>query len=282
VLDDTEQKLLLRERASHAGSIVWSSEDVPLLDEALELLGPRPRHKEDDVIRTYGHIVVDEAQDLSPMELRVIDRRSLNGSMTIVGDIAQATAAHGHDSWASVLEHLPDKREPRFAELTIGYRLPGPSMDLAARLLHLAAPGLTPPRSIRQSGDAPIVQASTEYGFPDDLAAAVKRELEAVGSGNLAVIAPASWLARVEAALDQAGVEFGRAHRGNLDHQVTVAPVTLVKGLELDACIVVEPGAILDEEFRGPQTLYVALTRATRRLSLLHVGPLPEVLATEG
>jgi DNA helicase IV len=213
------------------------------------------------------------------MELRVIDRRSLNGSMTIVGDIAQATGAHGHDSWDSVLHHLPDRRRPRFAELTIGYRLPGPSMELAARMLRVAAPGLTPPRSIRQSGDEPVVQASSDMSFSDDLAAAVKRELEAVGSGNLAIIAPTSWIGRVEEALRDGGVPFGQAHRGNLDHQVTVAPVTLVKGLELDACIVVEPGAILTEEFRGPQTLYVALTRATRRLSLLHVGPLPEVLA---
>ena len=278
-LSDEEQALLRRERTTEPGSLVWSSQDVPLLDEALELLGPRPRHKDEDQIRTYGHIVVDEAQDLSPMELRLIDRRSLNGSMTIVGDIAQATAAHAHDSWGSVLEHLPEKRRPRFAELTIGYRLPGPAMDLAARMLSVAAPEITPPRSIRQSGDEPIVQPSSEVTFGAALVGAVRRELAAIESGNLAVIPPTSWLARVEEALGDGGVSFGRAHRGNLDHQVTVAPVTLVKGLELDACIVVEPGAILSGEFRGPQTLYVALTRATRRLSLLHVGPLPEVLA---
>ncbi len=282
VLTEDEVQLLRRERVSNASSIVWTSQDVPLLDEALELLGPRPRHKEEDQIRTYGHIVVDEAQDLSPMELRVIDRRSLNGSMTIVGDIAQATGAHGHDSWESVLRHLPDKRKPRFAELTIGYRLPGPSMELAAKVLEVAAPGLTPPRSIRQSGDRPVVQQSSDVSFSDDLAAAIKRELEAVGSGNLAVIAPTSWIERVEEALRDAGVEFGQAHRGNLDHQITVAPVTLVKGLELDACIVVEPEEILTSEHRGAQTLYVALTRATRRLSILHIGPLPGVLASEG
>jgi len=85
-------------------------------------------------------------------------------------------------------------------------------------------------------------------------------------------------VSRVEGALDAGGVDYGQAHRGRFDHQVTVAPVTLVKGLELDACIVIDPQVILDEEYRGPQTLYVALTRATKRLSLLHVEPLPEVL----
>ena len=110
------------------------------------------------------------------------------------------------------------------------------------------------------------------------LAAAVRREADAVGSGNVAVICPTSWVGRVERSLDAHGVDYGQAHRGRFDHQVTVAPITLVKGLELDACIVIEPQAVLDEEFRGPQTLYVGLTRATKRLSILHVAPLPEVL----
>ena len=213
------------------------------------------------------------------MELRVIDRRSLNGSMTIVGDIAQATGAHAHDSWESVLEHLPDRREPRFAELTTGYRLPAPSMELAARVLRVAAPGLRPPTSVRQTGDEPIITASTDERFSQDLALAIERELAAVGTGNLAVIVPGAWFERVAAALDAEGVDYGRAARGTLDHRVTLTPVHLVKGLELDACVVVEPGAILDHEYRGAQALYVALTRATKRLTVMHVGPLPAVLA---
>ena len=276
--NDHELHLLHRRRVAELEHHVWTGNDVPLLDEALELLGPRPRHRDDDAIRTYGHILVDEAQDLSPMELRVIDRRSLNGSMTIVGDIAQATSAGGHDSWESVLAHLPDRHPPRRAELHIGYRLPAPSMNLASRVLRLAAPGLRPPRSIREAGDEPIITASEEVSFDADLCRVVRREVDAVGSGNLAVIVPTSWVDRVEAALVGGGIDFGQAHRGNLDHQITVAPVRLVKGLALDACIVVEPQTILDEEHRGPQTLYVALTRATRRLSLLHTRPLPEVL----
>ncbi|HMS11838.1 MAG TPA: AAA family ATPase [Microthrixaceae bacterium] len=278
VLSEREVGLLLEPRVDDPSSVVWSTNDVPLLDEALELLGPRPRHRVQDAIRTYGHIVVDEAQDLSPMELRVIDRRSLNGSMTIVGDIAQATSAAGHASWDEILEHLPDRHAPRRAELAIGYRLPAPSMALAARLLAVAAPGLAPPRSVRESGAAPVVEPCTDFAFDSALAAAVRREVEAIDSGSVAVVCASSWLDRVEAALVAGGIDFGQAHRGRFDHQITVVPVGLAKGLELDACIVVEPGAILDEEFRGPQSLYVALTRATKRLSLLHVSALPDVL----
>ena len=276
---ERELSMLARSRSSDPMTVVWTTHDVPLLDEALEVLGPRRTHAAEDAIRTYGHIVVDEAQDLSPMELRVIDRRSLGGSMTIVGDIAQATGAHAHDSWDSVLEHLPDKRSPRFAELTTGYRLPAPSMELASRVLRIAAPGLRPPTSVRQTGDEPVVTASSDDGFAGDLAHALERELAAVGSGNVAVIVPGSWIERVTAALDSRGVDYGRATRGTLDHRVTVTPVHLVKGLELDACVVVEPGEILDNEYRGAQALYVALTRATKRLTVLHVGPLPAVLA---
>jgi len=275
---DDELALLRQPRSQEASSVTWSTNDIPLLDEALELLGPRPKHREEDAIRTYGHIVVDEAQDLSAMELRVIDRRSLNGSMTIVGDIAQATSASGHSSWESILKHLPVRRPPMRAELLIGYRVPAPSMKLASRILTLAAPGLTPPRSIREAGDEPIIEQTDDEHFADDLCAAVKRETAAVAAGSVAVICPTSWVQRIEAALVSGGVDFGQAHRGRFDHQVTVAPVGLVKGLELDTCIVIDPQAILDEEFRGPQTLYVALTRATKRLSLLHIGPLPDVL----
>jgi DNA helicase IV len=276
-----ELRLLHRARAENPAKTIWSSNDVPLLDEALELLGPRPGHAKDDSIRTYGHIVVDEAQDLSAMELRVIDRRSLSGSMTIVGDIAQATAAGGHSTWEEILAHLPDKREPRRAELLVGYRVPAPSMRLAARVLSLAAPGLAPPRSIREAGAEPILERTSPQEFNADLARAVRRELDEVGSGSLAIICASSWIDRVEQSLAANGLDFGQAHRGRFDHQLTVAPVRLVKGLELDSCIVLDPETILEEEYRGAQSLYVALTRATKRLSILHHRELPEVLRSE-
>ena len=273
-----EWELLVRDRVTDPTEILFTHDDVPLLDEALELLGPRPKHKDADTIRTYGHIVVDEAQDLTPMQLRVLDRRSLNGSMTIVGDIAQATGSWPHDDWASVLEHLPERRPPRRAELTVGYRVPGPIMDLAAKVLPLAAPGLRPPSSIRHTGDEPLVVRVPDHLLDLQLAETVREQLKVIGSGNVAVITPDAFADRADAALTEAGVEYGRATRQGLDRQVTVVPVSLAKGLELDSVIVVEPGRILTDEPRGAQALYVALTRSTKRLTLLHTGELPEVL----
>jgi DNA helicase IV len=274
---DAEIELLHRPRAAHADDVVWTDADAALLDEARELLGPRPGKKSEDAIRTYGHIVVDEAQDLSPMDLRVLTRRSLNGSMTVVGDIAQSTGAWAHNSWDEILEHLPDRREPRLSELTVGYRIPAPMMSLAARVLTLAAPQLKPPQSVRQDGQPPrVVRAS------DDVARkvvdVVRAELEASDEGNIAVICPASLVGPVSAALDFAGLEYGRANRRGLDQQLTVVPVGLVKGLEVDSAIVVEPASIIAEEAQGTRALYVALTRATKRLSVVHREPLPAVL----
>jgi len=281
-LKDREWPLLYRERLQDPSQLIFTVDDVPLLDEALELLGPRPKHVEADSVRTYGHIVVDEAQDLTPMELRVLDRRSLNGSMTIVGDIAQATGAWPHDDWESVLEHLPDRRPPRRAELTIGYRVPGSIMDLASRMLVLAAPGIAPPRSIRHTGELPrLVQVADDRLRPE-VVELVREELKVIGSGNVGVIVPESMASEIDEALTEGGVEHGRATRQGLDRQVTVVPVSLAKGLELDSVVVVEPSRILHEQVRGAQSLYVALTRSTKRLTLVHTGALPEVLLDPG
>ncbi len=277
-LSEDEWLLLHRERVHDPHSIVFPADDAPLLDEALEVLGPRPRHRDNDAVRTYGHIVVDEAQDLSPMELRMLDRRSLNGSMTIVGDIAQATGAWPHDSWESILEHLPLRREPRRAELTVGYRVPGPIMELAAKMLVLAAPGITAPSSIRHTGEPPRFVEATADELAADLARTVRSEIAQIGSGNIGVIVPESMSADVDVMLTEADIPHGGAVRQGLDNQVTVVSVHLAKGLELDSVVVVEPARILGEQPRGAQSLYVALTRSTKRLTLLHSEPLPEVL----
>ncbi|MBM3662312.1 MAG: helicase [Actinobacteria bacterium] len=273
-----EWELLGRPRRSDTATLEFTHDDVPLLDEALERLGPVPSRRPQPEVRTYGHIVVDEAQDLSPMQLRMLDRRSLNGSMTVVGDIAQATGAWAHDGWESVLAHLPDRRTPRFAELRIGYRVPGPIMDFAARVLPLAAPGLEPPESIRRAGEPPLLVATGDEEFDAEVVSLVLSELAAVQPGHLAVVAPGSLVDRVDAALAGAGVPYGRASRQGLEQQVTLVPIWLVKGLELDGVVVIEPAAILAEEARGAQALYVALTRSTKRLAVLHIRPLPEVL----
>jgi DNA helicase IV len=284
-LSEAERLALYRKRVDSPHEVVWTVDDVPLLDEARALLGPKPRRRRsngaahDDDPRTYGHIVVDEAQDLSPMQLRMLNRRSLNGSMTIVGDIAQSTGAWAHASWDEVLEHLPDRRPPRREELTIGYRLPGPNMDLAAKVLRLAAPELTPPSSVRHAGDEPRFVAAAAGHLGRAVVEQALVERDAVDPGSVAVIVPDSVLGVVTDAFEAAGVEFGRAVRHGLDQPITVVPVSLVKGLELDASVVVEPAAILEEEVQGARALYVALTRATKRLVLVHERPLPEVLA---
>ena len=275
-LTPAEIELLYRPRRAHVDDVVWTTSDAPLLDEARAVLGPRPSRKDEDEVRTYGHIVVDEAQDLSPMELRVLDRRSLNGSMTIVGDIAQATGAWAHDDWESILEHLPQRHAPQRRELTIGYRIPAPAMTLANRVLREAAPDLKPPVAIRAAGDPPRILRT------DDLMASLLRvvaeERAAVEAGNVSVVVPASLVVPISTTFHEHGVDFGRPTRRGLDHQLTLVPVGLVKGLEVDAVVVVEPARIVAEEAQGLRALYVALTRATRRVTVVHAEPLPEAL----
>jgi DNA helicase IV len=279
-LDERRVDLLHRARSASVDDVVWTHDDVPLLDEARSLLGIRPtKRKPDDEVRTYGHIVIDEAQDLSPMQLRMLTRRSLNGSMTVVGDIAQSTGAWAHADWDEILSLLPQKREARREELTVGYRIPGPNMDLAARVLKASAPDLRPPRSVRQDGRPPVIERVDEPApLGPAIARAVRAEIAAVGSGNVAVICPASRTDECSAALTAAGIDHGVAIERGLNHQVTVVPVNIVKGLELDATVVVDPAGILDEEAQGMRALYVALTRATKLLTIIHPGDLPEVL----
>ena len=284
-LDDGERAALARPRSDDVDKVVWTHDDVPLLDEARALLGPAApaaaaRNGADpDEIRTYGHIVVDEAQDLSPMQLRMLDRRSLNGSMTVVGDIAQATGVWAHKNWDEILEHLPHKRAGQRAELTIGYRIPGPTMDLAAKVLRGGGPRppparLGPPGRRRPPPHRGRSRPSSRPGSREVAA----EERDAVDPGSVAVIAPSTLVDEVAAGLDAAGIEFGRAARNGLEQRVTLVPVSLVKGLELDAALVVEPAAIVDEEAQGMRALYVALTRATKRLSVVHARTLPEPL----
>ena len=273
--------LLHRPRSASVKDVVWTHDDVPLLDEARSLLGPKPSKKrDDDGVRTYGHIVIDEAQDLSPMQLRMLTRRSLNGSMTVVGDIAQSTGAWAHADWDEILSLLPNKRPDRREELTVGYRIPAPNMELAARVLAASAPELRPPRSVRVDGRPPVfhrVDDPAELG--PAIAAAVRAEIASIDNGNVAVICPASRTEECSAALTAVGIDHGVAIERGLNHQVTVVPVGIVKGLELDATVVVDPQGILDEEAQGMRALYVALTRATKLLTVVHPGDLPAVLA---
>ena len=284
LFDDGEWLSLYRSRSDSLDQVAWTHDDAPLLDEARALLGPKPKRRRpgeaqlDDEIRTYGHIVVDEAQDLSPMQLRMLERRSLNGSMTVVGDIAQATGQWAHESWDEILHLLPQKRPARRTELTLGYRLPEPIVKLAARVLRHAAPDIAPPRSVREDGAEPTIRRAAPGGLAAEVVATTLDERAAVDPGQVAVIVPPSVIDEVCDALAAAEIPFGRATRNGLEHRVTVVEVGMVKGLEVDAAIVVEPYLMVDEEAQGNRALYVALTRATKRLAVVHEHDLPPSL----
>ncbi|MDA9359988.1 AAA family ATPase [bacterium] len=264
---------------TNTDDLLWSAHDVPLLDEVNRLVGPTSGLNKDHGVRTYGHIVIDEAQDLSPMQLHMVARRSLGGSMTIVGDIAQATSAWAHDSWESVTEHLPIHKGIQRYELTVGYRLPEPLMALAAKVLAKAMPDLKAPVAVRSEGDPPRFVVTDPDNFGTALADAVAHEREAIGAGNIAVICATGAAEDVSFFLNEAGIDHGVAYAGALEKEVSVIEVSMVKGLELDAAIVIEPDSIVEFEPQGLRSLYVAITRATRRLTIIDTGDSAKVLA---
>lgn len=267
VLDPAESELLARPLPSRRAEQRWRPSEIPLLDEAeARLHGVRT---------TYGHIIVDEAQDLSAMALRMLARRAHEGSMTVVGDLAQATRAWGQRSWDDVVEHLGRPAAVARAELTVGYRTPAPILDLANRLLPEAAPDVTPARSIRTTGEAPALVAVDRGDEATAVAEAVTR---AAGErGTVAVVAVADRHLTLAAALDAGGVTWAAGIEG-LGSVALVTPL-LVKGLEFDVVVVVEPAEIVRAEPAGSRALFVALTRATRRLVVVHAEPLPPALA---
>jgi len=214
----------------------------------------------------YGHVVVDEAQELSAMAWRMLIRRCPSRSMTVVGDLNQTGAAGGAGTWAQVLDPVAAGRW-RTARLTVNYRTPKPAMELAAALLPA---GAEPPVSVRDSGEAPW--CSPHGG---DLAGLVRREAGLTGDGRVAVIAPPARIAGTAAAL---GVSPGP----DLDAPVTVLTPELAKGLEFDSVVVLDPAGIEQASPRGRADLYVALTRTTRRLGLVITGDVPPGLAAAG
>ncbi|WP_033400730.1 HelD family protein [Actinokineospora enzanensis] len=235
----------------------WSAADIPLLDEAAVLVGSGQR-------ATYGHVVVDEAQELSEMAWRMLMRRDPSRSMTIVGDLAQTGTPAGASSWARVLgPHLADRW--RLAQLTVNYRTPAEIMDATADLLAAHHPDLRPPGSVRSTGVPPWRQRAA------DPVQVVAELVAAHTDGHLAIIAPAGRVEELASALSLS------LSPDPID-PVVVLPPDQAKGLEFDAVVVVDPEVILAGVL-GHNDLYVAMTRATQRLGIVHTGPIPDVLA---
>ncbi|MGK5682165.1 UvrD-helicase domain-containing protein [Actinoplanes sp. URMC 104] len=257
--------LLHRRPGERLSEEVWSDADLPLLDHLEAQIN--------GIDERYGHIVVDEAQDLSPMQLRSIALRCGSGSMTVVGDIAQSTGLWARDDWDDVLEHLPAQLPQRIAELRYGYRVPRQVFEVAERLLPIAAPGIVAPQVVRDGPADPVFRL-----VDDDSRAGVAVEAamaHASHGRSVAIICPAAHRSEIETELALRDVAWRAASRNELGQGVNLVSPQEAKGLEFDAAVVVEPKAILAEDDRGHRLLYVALTRTTRYLHV--VGVLPAV-----
>ncbi|MGQ4427350.1 AAA family ATPase, partial [Streptomyces violaceoruber] len=265
VLDDDEQQALRwTGRAPRSWrSARWSAADLLLLDEVAGLLG----HPEG-----YGHIVVDEAQDLSPMECRAIARRCAFGSLTVLGDLAQGTTPWAARSWRTVLAHL-GRPDAAVVPLTTGFRVPQEVVGLANRLLARLGVDVPPARSLRGDGELTL-RACAPGAVPETVVDAVRHALTRAGS--VGVVAADPDVPGLRAALDAAGI--AAAGPEALGARVAVVPASVVKGLEYDHVVAVEPAAIAAAEGpggRGLHRLYVVLTRAVSRLEVVHARPLP-------
>jgi DNA helicase IV len=244
ILDADEQSLLRRSRSG------WSNADLPLVDEARALLR--------GVETRYGHVIVDEAQDLTPMQVRMVARRT-TGAFTLLGDVAQATGPIPYTRWDELLAALPGGERAAIEELEHAYRVPREIMALALPLLDSIAPAIERPLAYRIGGSDPVVR---RVGEPELLREAYhEAALLAREEGLVALIVP-----------DEL-VEPALAHESAFDGIPLLTP-RLAKGLEFDHVIVVEPALVAARE-QGLRELYVALTRPTTTLVVLHARPLP-------
>jgi DNA helicase IV len=268
ILTAEEQALLIWDKVPRSpGAAKWSVADATLIDEIADLVDRTP---------SLGHVVLDEAQDLSAMQLRAVGRRCSTGSMTVLGDIAQGTTPWATPSWDEALKHL-GKTSAHTEELTAGFRVPGQVIEYAARLLPVIAPHLKPPTAVRRArGELTITRV------PDSLAAAVAAVHEVSERlGSIGLIVPDALVPATRKALQ--GIAFSvLGDEDDVDAHLDVVPASLAKGLEFDHVVLVEPAGIVAgeaDERTGLRRLYVCLTRAVTSLVVLHSEDLPVVLA---
>jgi DNA helicase IV len=265
---DEQAALLWRKSARSLKSTKWSAADTVLLDEVASLIDRTP---------ALSHVMVDEAQDLSPMQCRALGRRCLTGSLTVLGDIAQGTSPWAIDDWPTLLRHL-GKPDTRLAVLDRGFRVPAQIISYAGRLLPIIAPDLVVPTSVRQAAGALEITATSTLAAA--VVAACRSQLQ--GPGSVGVIAADVDIAALSTHLRAAGLQtalLGQDDDALEKARLVCVPATLAKGLEFDAVVVVEPSHIVAAEERGLQRLYVALTRAVSALHVIHAEPLPAPLA---
>ncbi|QHA05420.1 AAA family ATPase [Streptomyces broussonetiae] len=268
VLDEDEQKTILWDRPVRSvKSAKWSSADAVLIDEAADLI---------QRTHSLGHVVLDEAQDLSPMQYRAVGRRCSTGSATVLGDLAQGTTPWATRSWDEALGHL-GKREGVIEELTAGFRVPTDVITYASRLLPHIAPGLTPVASVRENPGFFEVRTATRTA---EVVAACEELLRNEGSTGL--IAADARIPALAEALTAAGLaHLAPGAETTRETRLTLVPASLAKGLEYDYVVLDEPQAVVDgepDERTGLRRLYVALTRAVSGLIVTHAAPLPAQL----
>ncbi|MGV9255590.1 HelD family protein [Streptomyces sp. NPDC003697] len=269
ILTEEEQKTLLWARPVRSvKSARWSAADAVLIDEATDLV---------ERTHSLGHVVLDEAQDLSPMQYRAVGRRCTTGSATVLGDLAQGTTPWATRTWQEALAHL-GKPDGAVEELTSGFRVPTDVITYASRLLPHIAPGLTPVASVRENPGLFAVRAITGDA---DVVAACAELLRHEGSTGL--IAADARVPALAAALSEAGMTYlAPGEETTRETRLTLVPASLAKGLEYDYVVLDEPRAVVDgepDERTGLRRLYVALTRAVSGLIVTHMAPLPAQLS---
>ncbi|MFE6713200.1 HelD family protein [Streptomyces sp. NPDC057695] len=267
---EDEQKLLLWAKpARSVKAAKWSAADAVLVDEARDLV---------ERTHSLGHVVVDEAQDLSPMQYRAVGRRCTTGSATVLGDLAQGTTPWATASWAEALRHL-GKPEAVVEELTAGFRVPREVIAYASRLLPHMSPGLAAVESVRENPGSLEVRPTD--ALDEDVVAAC---VEALGhDGSIGLIAADARIGALAEALAAAGLAYlSPGEETTAESRLTLVPASLAKGLEYDYVVLDEPAAVVDgepDERTGLRRLYVALTRAVSGLTIVHSAPVPPQLA---